>query len=103
MNKIATYELLLEDHPLWTKEAIFLSPAHAALVMGGPAVTGAAGGALGAGEGKRLRGALVGVPAGYVGTLAGLASGLDPTGVPSAVLGGGGAGYLAGRTVREED
>ena len=30
MDKLAAYELLLEDHPLWNKEAIFLSPAHAA-------------------------------------------------------------------------
>ena len=103
MDKLAAYEMLLENHPLWTKEAIFLSPIHAALVLGGPAAAGAAGGALGAGEGRRLQGALLGVPAGYAGTVAGLASRLDPTGGPSVVLGGGGAGYLAGRIVREED
>lgn len=103
MNKLAAYEMILEEHPLWTKEAIFLSPLHAALVMGGPAATGAAGGALGAGEGKRLQGALIGIPAGYAGTVLGLSTGLDPTGIPSAVLGGGGTGYFAGRGLRGED
>jgi len=93
-------QLSLWQEEVLLKEAIFLSPAHAAAVLAGPAVSGAAGGASGAGEGKRLKGALIGIPAGYAGTVAGLASGLDPTGVPSAILGGGGAGYLAGRTLR---
>ena len=102
MDKIAAYTLLLENHPLWTKEAIFLSPAHAALVVGGPAVIG------GAGEGNRLKGALLGAPAGYAGLAAGLAASLhprlrDPYPAAITLLGGGGLGYLAGRSIRNPE
>jgi len=99
MNKIAAYELLLNNHPLWTKEAIFLSPAHAATILAGPGVLGGAAGAAGAGEGNRLEGALRGMGAGYGGMAAGLAL-KDPTGVPSVLIGSPAAGYVAGRTVR---
>jgi hypothetical protein len=75
MDKIAAYEMLISEHPLWNKEfekqAIFLSPVHAASVLlPVPAALGAAGGALAAQEGERGMGALRGAAAGAAAPLA---------------------------------
>jgi hypothetical protein len=83
MDKIAAYEMLISEHPLWNKElekqAIFLGPAHAASVLlPVPTVLGAVGGALGAQEGERGMGALRGAAAGVAAPLA-LMGGLNVT------------------------
>ncbi len=77
MNKIAMYEALLEDHPLWAndfvKEAIIpaggsrLERAVAASAfLGGLGLLGAAAGAVAGEEGDRGRAALRGAAAGVV-------------------------------------
>jgi hypothetical protein len=45
MNKIAMYEALLEDHPLWDKEAKMDDSDRKALLAGGVAALGTVGGA----------------------------------------------------------
>jgi len=45
MNKIAVYEALLEDHPLWNKEAMLDDSDRKALLAGGVATLGTLGGA----------------------------------------------------------
>ena len=97
MNKIAMYEMLLQDHPLWNKEAEELSPyeekrLRAAIIGGIPTAVplSTLGSGLVAPEGRRGR-AMLGQLGGAVG---GSVLGA-PLGVPGMLAGqllGGGAG-----------
>lgn len=104
MNKIAAYEMLLESHPLWTKEAMGRHEAEAYQVMGILGGLGAAGGALSAGEGERLRGAGYGALAAYpASALALLQHGyISPKMLAAAPAGGALAGLLARRRGKDK-
>jgi|SaaInlV_200m_DNA_6_1039755.scaffolds.fasta_scaffold44450_2 hypothetical protein len=104
MDKIAAYEKILAEHPLWEKTAVtemgalILAGLGAATALG--AAAGGAAGAMTTHEGNRLRGAGVGAMAGGIGGLL-MAS---PVGSPVAggVAGGLAAHYLAGPGATKE-
>lgn len=114
MDKLAAYETILAKHPLWTKEAIFLSPLHYLSVMlpasvAAGALTGAATAYAAPSDASNdrkdklkgvVRGALaapIGAGLGMGATVAAHKAGVPVSGILTPLIGAATAGSLAAR------
>jgi hypothetical protein len=119
MDKIAAYDLLLSEHPLWTKEAIFLDlPHYLGVMLPAAAATGALTGAAStlvapsdASDDRKnpLKGALRGAaasPIGFgLGVLASMAAhkkGMELNGLLTPLIGAAATGSLAAMYARNK-